>query len=267
MPGLFWAQLAARRGVVQAQFTHTIMHAGVSLAMAVSAMVTLTGLSAERDGPVSATNRIVKASDECLKLQYRMHLTCEAHAHLETGARPQSTMGLRSARKALTLCDCSTVHGLSIQGCGAAHRCLTLVQGQSARCCAHLVWGGGWLGTLGRCKRSTRASIASGMQLRLLSLLLCLGAVASSKDIETRIRNDWRQLIEICPNRIYRSCGAVDKANWTDAKRTRRLDMLELQVLRMPGGMTCRMAFHPSHSTARTVVTCMQQRTQTALPP
>lgn len=84
-----------------------------------------------------------------------------------------------------------------------------------------------------------RGPASRAMQLRLLSLLLCLGAVASSKDIDTRIRNDWRQLIEVCPNRIYRSCGAVDKANWTDAKRTRRLDMLELQVGFDDGSHAC----------------------------
>lgn len=62
----------------------------------------------------------------------------------------------------------------------------------------------------------------------LCSLLLLQARVGTAvMDVEARIRSDWQHLVRICPHRHFRSCETLDKANWTDAKRTRRLDMVQ----------------------------------------
>lgn len=69
----------------------------------------------------------------------------------------------------------------------------------------------------------------NGRMLLRCSLLLMalLTAGAAAMYVEARIRSDWQHLVRICPHRHYRSCEALDKSNWTDARRTRRLDMVQ----------------------------------------
>ena len=75
------------------------------------------------------------------------------------------------------------------------------------------------------CSRSLRAWPCAGPTLLLpLLALLLLGtphpAAGNDLDIDTRIRNHWKELVAICPNRNYTSCNGVDRSGWTDASRS-----------------------------------------------
>ncbi len=45
-------------------------------------------------------------------------------------------------------------------------------------------------------------------------------STAAALDIDRRVREEWKVLTTICPDRSYKSCDGVDRSTWSDASKT-----------------------------------------------
>ncbi len=43
----------------------------------------------------------------------------------------------------------------------------------------------------------------------------------ASFDVDKRTRDQWKELVEICPMRNYTSCDGMERSTWTDVSKVR----------------------------------------------